>query len=476
MGGLVCWRISRTFGTLLSLCSMSAEPSRHRSEAVHGLRSNGTRVVAELRDASPGTPYFASAGITGPIGVTAEESIFLLRRHFHAYLQQVRASPPRSFLHFTTWYDLRRHPCVDSSPLGLPHCSAAQALNELHVSQRLEEIVQELSERGVTLSGAVLDDGWDDAGIPWHVNRDNFPGGLGSLAKVASTKGVALGVWMSPWGGFGEGGKRRVKIGASMGFEFQGEVPNLLRFSGSRYFEWFYNATFRLLNSGITFFKFDGIGTGVKASSAGEYSRDVDNLLFLIQELRMQKQVRISAVTGSWPSPWWLCSVDSIWRGGPDLGRKGAGSPRQQWITFRDSMVFEVLKRARLFPLSSLSLGGLVWSRAEEPGAYLNSFDLQDFAEEVQGLVFTMHQELQIQPSLLAPASWDTLAWQVNISRKHSAVLPDAHWLGGDPARGEAPMITFQCRCCAASVATLALKRSNRSPCSCVLPVAWPPP
>ncbi|CAE7755524.1 unnamed protein product [Symbiodinium microadriaticum] len=406
--------------------------------AVHGLRSNGTRVVAELRDASPGTPYFASAGITGPIGATAEESVFLLRRHFQAYLQQVRASPPKPFLHFTTWYDLRRHPCVDSSPLGLPHCSAAKVLNEQHVLQRMEEVAQQLSQRGVTLAGGVLDDGWDDAGVPWNVNRDNFPEGFSSLAKAANDKGMSLGVWMSPWGGFGEAGKRRVKIGASMGFEYQGDSPNLLRFSGRRYFDWFYNATLRLLHSGLSFFKFDGIGSGVKASGSAENSKDVDNLLFLIQELRAQKQVRVSAVTGSWPSPWWLCSVDSVWRGGPDLGRKGTGSLRQQWMTFRDSMVFEVLRRARLFPLASLSLGGLVWSRAEEPGAYLNSFDLEDFSQEVQGMIFTMYQELQIQPSLLAPESWDTLALHFNLSHKHAAVLHDSHWLGGDPARGEA--------------------------------------
>ena len=395
-------------------------------------------MVAELRDASPGIPYFASAGITGPIGATAEESIFLLRRHFHAYLQKVRASPPRTFLHFATWYDLRRHPCVDSSPLGLPHCSAAKALNEQHVLQRIDEIVEQLSGRGVALSGAVLDDGWDDAGLPWHLNRENFPGGLSSIAKAAEAEGVSLGVWMSPWGGFGEGGKRRVKIGASMGLEYQGESATSLHFSGPRYFDWFFNATFQLLRSGVTFFKFDGFGSGLKAGGAGEYSKDVDLLLFMIQELRLQKEIRASGVTGTWPSPWWLCTVDFVWRGGPDLGRKGAGSPRQQWMTFRDAMVFEVFRRARLFPLSSLSLGGLVWSRAEEPGAYLNSFDLEDFTQEVQSLMFTMYQELQIQPSLLAPASWDTLAAYVNLSHRHAAVLADSHWLGGDPSRGEA--------------------------------------
>ena len=132
--------------------------------------------------------------------------------------------------------------------------------------------------------------------------------------------------------------------------------------------------------------------------------------------------------------------MDFVWRGGPDLGRKGVGSPRQQWITFRDSMVHDLSRRAQLFPLSSLSVGGIVWSRAEEPGAYLNSFDMEGFAQEVQSFFLSgvMHQDLQIQPALLAPAYWDILGSYINISTKYADVLRDSHWMGGDPSQGEA--------------------------------------
>lgn len=418
------------------------------TKAVHGLRSNGTRVVAELFYPSAGVPYFSSVGVTG---LASEDALVLLRRQFHAYLDLVRVSTPRPFLHYSSWYDLRRHPCIDSTVLGLPHCSAARTLDEETVEQRIEEIQLRLSERGIELTGASLDDGWDDAALPWQVDRANFPSGLRHLVEEGHGRGVSLGVWMSPSGGFGEGGKRRVKTGAAMGFEFyadQFEKPSTLRLAGPQYFDWFYNATKTLLDGGIRFFKFDGFGT---RATRGTDSEDIDTLILLIQELRLAvPSMKASAVTGIWPSPWWLCSMDFLWRGGPDLGREGneKKSARQQWITFRDGTVHKLLQRAQLFPLSSLSTGGLVWSAAEEPGAYLNSFDLKDFAQDVQSFFLSgaMHHDLQIQPQLLTREHWDILGSYINISIKYSDVLRHSYWMGGDPSQGEAETFAFALR------------------------------
>ena len=414
-------------------------PISFPTKAVHGLRSNGTRVVAELFYPLPGVPYFASLGVTG-VPAPAEDALILLRRHFHAYLDEIRVSGSKPFLHYATWYDLRRHPCIDSTPLGLPHCSEAKTLNEEQVDHRIQEIRSQLFDRGVELMGALLDDGWDDAGMPWQVDRTNFPSGISGVSEAAKKTGVSLGVWMSPVGGFGEGGQRRVKTAAAMGLEFHGDptagTAGTLRLSGPQYFDWFYNASLSLLRSGVNFFKFDGLGT---KSTGVDFAEDVDRLIFLVNELRRSDSIKTSAFTDVWPSPWWLCSVDFLWRGGANLGMKGAGSPRQQWITFRDSMVRDVLRRAQLFPLSSLSTGGLVWSRAEEPGAYFNSYNIEDFAQEVQSFFMSgvMHQDLQIQPALLAPAYWDILASYVNVSMKHADILRHSHWMGGDPSQGE---------------------------------------
>ncbi len=69
----------------------------------------------------------------------------------------------------------------------------------------------------------------------------------------------------------------------------------------------------------------------------------------------------INLTTGTWPSPFWLLYADSIWRGYGDLGRIGLGSPRQQWISYRDAVVFVmVVRRANMFPIHALMLHGIV--------------------------------------------------------------------------------------------------------------------
>jgi len=399
---------------------------------------------------TPSTAYLSSLGVTLPKagGTGSERDQFpWLRRHFQEYLDVIRASAYRQQLYYGTWYDLRRRPCEDSSTLGQPFCKAAHPLNEQKVLERVKSMTSELSSRGARLDGVLLDDGWDNAEDPWEVDPTNFPRGLAPLGEAAAALGASVGVWLSPWGGYGEGGKRRLRLGAAKGLETYEGSPHTFRLAGPRYRALLRNVSRRLvLNSDIRMFKFDGFGAGLGASGADRFPEDVDRLLWLADELREtareagKADLWVTVSTGSWPSPFWLLSGSAIWRGGPDLGRQGFGSPRQQWITFRDSMVYLwVVKRAPLFPLSSLALGGVVWSSVEEPGAYLSSYDLEDFRSEVRSYFLSgaALQELLIQPALLTAEHWDVVADAANKSRRFSGLLRDSHWAGGDPGVGE---------------------------------------
>merc|ERR1719261_829298 len=56
------------------------------------------------------------------------------------------------------------------------------------------------------------------------------------------------------------------------------------------------------------------------------------------------KGLWINLTTGSWASPFWLLWVNSIWRGGGDLGKaKGPkdGSTRELWMSYRDGVLQE---------------------------------------------------------------------------------------------------------------------------------------
>lgn len=65
-------------------------------------------------------------------------------------------------------------------------------------------------------------------------------------------------------------------------------------------------------------------------------------------------------------SPFWLMHVDSLWRGDLDVGRAGSGSARQQWVTYRDSIVYQrVLDSASLLPIHALALRGVIEGHLE---------------------------------------------------------------------------------------------------------------
>ena len=86
-------------------------------------------------------------------------------------------------------------------------------------------------------------------------------------------------------------------------------------------------------------------------------------MLQLIAELRAAKpDIYINQTTGTWPSPFWLLHVDSIWRGGEDHWFV-KGSSRQQWMTYSDAQTYQnVVQRAPLYPFNSLMLHGIIYA------------------------------------------------------------------------------------------------------------------
>ena len=94
---------------------------------------------------------------------------------------------------------------------------------------------------------------------------------------------------------------------------------------------------------------------------------DYESLLQLTQDLRAhQPEVWINATVGTWGSPYWLWYVDSIWRDGGDSGSAGSGSPRQRYVSYRDSQTFRnIVQENPLFPVA--------WTRSGTPDTALAS-------------------------------------------------------------------------------------------------------
>ncbi len=358
-------------------------------------------------------PLGAGQSITysSVIGVAAPGQ---MRRDFLAYLEQERAHPYRTFLHYNTWYD------------------TGNTSDEVRALDRIHSFGEELvRKRGVTMDSYLFDDGWDDTHSVWQFNS-RFPDGFTKIHEEAAKYGFGIGVWLSPWGGYGNDKKNRIATGQAAGYE---TVQGGYALSGQKYYERFEETCLNMIKQfGVNQFKFDGTGNASQVFPGSVFDSDFSAAIHLISKLREQEpDIFINLTTGTKPSPFWLRTVDSIWRGGDDHNFTGVGTWRQKWITYRDGQTYHnIVVGAPLYPISSLMLHGVIYGdRAKN----LTTDPGNDFTDEVHDYFGegTQLQELYITPSLLSSANWDALAESAKWSRSNAAVLKDTHWIGGDP-------------------------------------------
>lgn len=348
-----------------------------------------------------------------------------LRRGFLYYVERQRPRPYRPFVHYNSWYDivLDKSHQMDQAP-----CLAA-----------IECFGENLTkERGVKLDSFVFDGGWSDHKNLWGFN-EGFPRGFAPLAEAAAKYDSALGVWLSPWGGYGEAKRQRLLYGKKQGFEMN---ENGFSLAGPKYCARFRSVCSEMITKyGVNYFKFDGVGAGnnLAHTAATPQAPDIEALLRLIADLRrLEPDLFVSVTTGTWPSPYWLWHGDSIWRQGRDYGFYGEGPKRLQWLTYRDMILHKmIVRRGPLYPINSLMIVGVAYGKHILPADM--SDDLKELSDEFRMLFAsgTQNLELYISPEMMTPAMWDRLAEAARWGRANAAVLEDVHWIGGDPGEAE---------------------------------------
>jgi concanavalin A-like lectin/glucanase superfamily protein/Ig-like domain-containing protein len=328
-----------------------------------------------------------------------------LRRSFIYYLERERAAPYKQLLQFNSWLDV----LYDVSETEMLGAISACEL-ELH------------QQRGVAMDSYAMDDGWYDPSLGfWAIDTNKFPHQFNLLQSNVTAVSAHLGLWISPLGGYAPRQQELVQDAIN-----QGIITSNLDLSIPTYYTWWTNecATF-ILSNAINYFKWDNAGNGVTPHFMA--------LLMSADALRgYSSNLFINVTVGTWPSPFWLNHVDSIWRGGADSSSNGVGNAREQWITYRDGQVWQnVVQPAPLFPLTSLMLGGLIQafndSVISPPGTDL-SHDARSFFGSGVNL-----QELDLTPSMLTSDSWTHIAESAAWARTNANVLVDSHWIGGNP-------------------------------------------
>jgi len=372
-----------------------------------------TSILARILPLEPGN----SITYSSVVGVAAPGQ---MRRDFLAYIEEERAHPYRTFLHYNTWYDLGEG----------ERYTEAQALDRVHAFG--EELVR---KRGVKMDSFLFDDGWDNTQSLWGFNS-GLPDGFTNIHKAAEKYGFGIGVWMSPWGGYAQAKKERIAAGEEAGYE---TVKGGFALSAPKYYKLFEKTCLEMITKyGVNQFKFDGTGNASTVFPGSIFDSDFSAAIHLIERLRQQEpNIFINLTTGTRPSPFWLRYADSIWRGGYDHNFDGVGTWRQKWITYRDEATYrDIVQGGPLYPLNSLMLHGLIFAQKAKN---LSTDPGNDFPDEVRDYfgTGTQLQEMYITPSLLSKHDWDVLAESAKWSRLNAQVLRDTHWIGGDPGKLE---------------------------------------
>lgn len=385
----------------------------------HPLSSNSVRDGAVTASIFRELPLRAGQSITYS-AVVGTSPPGQLRRAFLAYLESERPRAYKPFLHYNSWYDI----------------GYGNRYSEEDAIDRINAFgTQLVQKRHVQLDSFLFDDGWDNPNSLWGFNK-GFPDGLAKTGAAAARYNAGIGVWLSPWGGYGEQKRERIAYGRAHGYEIMNDGYAL---SGSRYFNRFEQTCLEMIDKyHVNQFKFDGTGNANRVFPGSVFDSDFDAAIHLIERLRKEEpSLFVNLTTGTTASPFWVFYADSIWRGGEDHDFAGVGSPRQRWITYRDAQTYaNIVRKGPLFPLNSLMLHGIIYAKQAKD---LTSDPNNDFADEVHSYfgTGTQLQELYITPSLLSEADWDTLAEAARWSRAHAATLKDTHWIGGDPAQLE---------------------------------------
>lgn len=373
------------------------------------------------------------------------------RRSFLAYSERERAVPWRAFPLYNSWFELNidRNNAVGNN--GVYDASDLKNTkgdySENMTSTQCADVVKHWKDKFYDVYGKapyafVFDDGWDAYGT-WTFNP-NFPNGFADEDRLAKSMGVGIGAWLGPVGGYGGSGTYRRKYWENRGG---------MQLSNEAYYNYFIDCCNNMINNyDFRFFKFDGISAQGTAFGPDEGDTGIENAEGIISIERAVRKtlpdIFFNTTVGTWASPFWFHYSDAIWRQDADCSYIGnTGTDREQWITYRDHMVYKIFTQGSpLCPINTLMTHGLILSEKGKP--YTPSdYSYDGVLREMRcafgcgsGMV-ELYTDYKLMDQIednegKAGALWKDLAECMDWQQRNADVLPDIHWVGGNPWDG----------------------------------------
>ena len=371
--------------------------------------------------------------ISSVVGLVAPNQ---LRRSFLAYSERERAVAWRPYPVYISWYELNIDRNNAQAPSYKGNMTVEQCADVVsHWKTHFYDKYQ------MTPKAFVWDDGWDQYGT-WTFNP-NFPNGFDEPANEAKKMGTGIGAWLGPVGGYGQSGEYRRAYWRSKGG---------MQLSNEDYYNFFIRCCTNMIDRyDFRFFKFDGISAQASAIGPDEGTRGEENAEAIISIERAVRQKRpdifLNTTVGTWASPFWFHFTDAVWRQEGDYGEAGdQGTDRERWITYRDRLVYQnFIQRSPVCPINTLMTHGFILSRW---GAVSKNMDYDGIVREMRcafacgsGMV-ELYNDYKLMDEIKdnqgnAGALWKDLAECIKWQQEQADVLPDAHWVGGNPWDGK---------------------------------------
>lgn len=371
--------------------------------------------------------------ISSVVGLVAPNQ---LRRSFLAYSERERAVAWRPYPVYISWYELNIDRNNAQAPSYKGNMTVEQCADVVsHWKTHFYDKYQ------MAPKAFVWDDGWDQYGT-WTFNP-NFPNGFDEPANEAKKMGTGIGAWLGPVGGYGQSGEYRRAYWRSKGG---------MQLSNEDYYNFFIRCCTNMIDRyDFRFFKFDGISAQASAIGPDEGTRGEENAEAIISIERAVRQKRpdifLNTTVGTWASPFWFHFTDAVWRQEGDYGEAGdQGTDRERWITYRDRLVYQnFIQRSPVCPINTLMTHGFILSRW---GAVSKNMDYDGIVREMRcafacgsGMV-EQYNDYKLMDEIKdnqgnAGALWKDLAECIKWQQEQADVLPDAHWVGGNPWDGK---------------------------------------
>lgn len=357
-----------------------------------------------------------------------------IRRSILAYSERERAVPWRPFPLYNSWYELNINHNNFQDPsqnMKIEDCTAV-------VSIWKEKLYDQY---GVGIKSFVWDDGWDQYGTWEH--HASFPNGFKECGQEANAMSSGIGAWLGPVGGYGTSGTYRRNYWNGKGG---------MQLSNTAYYNVFKNACVRLVQTEperdgyeFNFFKFDGISAQFSAVGPDDGSVGNENAEGIITCERyvrenVKEDIFFNTTVGTWASPFWFHFSDAVWRQEKDYGEIGVGTSREKWITYRDRLVYQnFVQNAPYCPINTMMTHGFIYHSGDGVSSNL------DYAGALRELrcafacgsgMVELYADHSLMTSTNGGKLWKDLADCIKWQEENSDVLPDIHWVGGNPWTG----------------------------------------